>query len=107
MDGQGFDQPGRILIAANGVVQNSEAQTVNLGHNRVTLRDQWGTAPILCEGIDAEIALPVAAQRVSIYPLDEQGDRRSPLVVRAANGRAVLPLRSTENTLWYEVEIRD
>jgi hypothetical protein len=107
MDGQGFEQPGRILIAANGVVQNSEAQTVNLGHNRVTLRDQWGTAPILCEGIDAEIALPVAAQRVSIYPLDERGDRRSPLVVRAANGRAVLPLRSTENTLWYEVEIRD
>ncbi|MCB9937101.1 MAG: cellulase family glycosylhydrolase [Planctomycetaceae bacterium] len=106
IDGQGFDQSGRILIAANGIVHNSDAHIEELGDNRITLRDRWGSAPILCEGIDAEIALPVAPSRVKFYSLDEQGDRRSSISARAVNDRTVLPLRSTEKTLWYEVEIQ-
>ena len=106
MDGTGFDQPGRILIAATGIVQNSAADVEDLGNKRITLRDQWGKAPILCEGIDAEIALPVAASRVKFFALNERGERRSQLAAGAVNGRTVLPLRSAEKTLWYEVEIQ-
>ncbi|MCA9118601.1 MAG: cellulase family glycosylhydrolase [Planctomycetaceae bacterium] len=106
MNGTGFDRTGRILIAANGIVRNSDAKTEDLGNNRITLRDQWGKSPILCEGINAEISLPVAASRANFYALDGRGERRSAISVRALNGRTVLPLQSSAKTLWYEVEIR-
>lgn len=106
IDGTGFDQPGHILIAANGIVQNTAAKIEDLGSNRITLRDQWGKSPILCEAIDAEISLPADASRVKLFPLDEQGTRRTAVATRALNGRTILPLRSSDKTLWYEVEIQ-
>ena len=101
--GQG---PGRVLIAATGAVQEHGAELEDLGNNRVTLRNNWGTAPILCEGIPATILLPVAPDRVRLYPLDAAGNRREAVPVSAENGRAKLDLTPRHRTLWYEVEIR-
>ncbi len=99
-------KPGRILIAATGAVQNTGAQLEDLGDNRVTLRNRWGTEPVLCEGIPATLVLPVAAERVRLYPLDESGNRRGAVPVAAEGGRAVVELLPRHKTLWYEVEIR-
>jgi hypothetical protein len=99
-------QSGRVLIAASGVVQDTGAVLEDLGNNRVTLRNRWGTEPVVCEGIPVTIVLPVAADRVRLYPLDAAGNRREPVPVSAESGRAKLDLAPRHKTLWYEAEVR-
>jgi hypothetical protein len=105
-DGGGFDRPGRILVAATGVAQNQGAKFHHLDDERITLGDQWGSAPELCEAVAAEIVLPVAADRVRFYPLDESGQRRAAATVEASGSKTLLRLGPPHQTVWYEVEIR-
>ncbi|MHC4180757.1 MAG: hypothetical protein ACYSWU_24930, partial [Planctomycetota bacterium] len=106
IDGKAFDRPGRILITATGWVQNTDAQLERLANDRVTLGDQWGSEPVLCEGVPAEITLPVPAERVRFYPLDESGDRRAAVPCNEQDGKALLQLGPEHKTVWYEAEIR-
>jgi len=106
LDGEGFDKSGRILIAATGWEQNTGAKLEELGGNRVTLRNRWGREPVLCEGVPAEITLPVEPEKVKFYPLDESGNRRAAVSVSGTDGKAVLHLGPEHKTVWYEVEIR-
>ena len=106
IDGDGFDKPGRILIAATGWAQNRDAELEQLGGDRVTLRNRWGNEPVLCEGIPASIELPVKADRVQLFPLDESGNRRGPAEVTSRDGKCVLPLDPKHKTVWYEAVIR-
>jgi len=106
IDGPGFDQPGRILLAATGWAMNTDAKLEQLGNSRVTLRRNWGKEPVLCEGVPAEVELPVPASRVRCFALDQRGDRKQPVPCRDHNGRAVVPIGPSYRTLWYEVEIR-
>ena len=106
LDGEGFDQPGRILVAATGWVQNRDAKLERLDDQRVTLHDRWGRAPVLCEGIRASLTLPVPAGRVKCYPLDESGNRRAAIAVGGSGSAAQLDLDPRHKTVWYEVEIR-
>ena len=106
IDGEGFDKPGRILLAATGWQENSGAKLENLGGNRVTLRDRWGREPILCEGIAAAILLPAEPERVKFYPLDESGNRRPSAPVADRDGKTLINLGPQHKTVWYEVEIR-
>ena len=105
VDGEGFDRPGRILVAATGWVQNRGAELEDLGGDRVTLGTKWGTEPVLFEGIPAEILLPVSADRVRFYPLDESGNRRAAVKSTLREGKAAVVLDPSHETVWYEVEI--
>ncbi|HYW80557.1 MAG TPA: hypothetical protein VE890_13320, partial [Thermoguttaceae bacterium] len=105
VDGQGFAGQGRILIAATGDMQNKDANLQQLGGNRVTLQRQWGTEPILCEGIPARLTLPVPADRVRLYPLDESGNRREAIPCSSYKGETLLTLDPKHKTVWYEAEI--
>ncbi|HPP54244.1 MAG TPA: hypothetical protein PK777_14930, partial [Thermoguttaceae bacterium] len=94
-------------VAATGWVQNTGAVLKELAEQQVTLGNQWGQEPILCEGIPAELVVPVPADRVKFYALDESGRRRQPIPVeKSPTGGTLLRLGSQYKTLWYEVEIR-
>ena len=88
------------------MVQNKGAQLRTLDGKHVTLGDRWGEAPVCCEGIAAEILHPVAADRVTVYPLDTAGNRRSSVQPTARDGPAVIAIGPAYKTLWYEVELR-
>jgi hypothetical protein len=105
VDGRDFKSPGRILIAATGWVGNQGAELEHLGGDRVTLGNRWGEGPTLCEGIPAEITLPVPPDRVRFYPLDESGNRREAAAVTPRDGGSVLPLSPRHRTHWYEAEL--
>jgi hypothetical protein len=60
---------------------------------------------VLCEGIPAIITLPVAKHRVTLYPLDESGNRREAAAVHGTHERTAISLDPKHRTLWYEVEI--
>lgn len=97
-------QTVQMLITATGYVQNTGWGWEELGDNRVTVRDNWGTAPTLVEGIPARIILPMPAGAVQAYALDERGARKAKLPVgRDASGRAVIQIGAQYQTLWYEV----
>jgi hypothetical protein len=106
LDGVGFDRPGRILLAATGDVQNRGAQLQQLPDGKVTLGNRWGEEPLLCEGVLAEVVLPVAPARVKFYPLDESGNRRAAAAAGERAGRALLTLGPQHKTVWYEIEIQ-
>ena len=106
IDSKTFDGPGRILVTATGWVQNQGAQLEELGGDRVTLGRNWGSEPVLCEGIPAEILLPVGANRVRIFPLDESGNRRAAVSCGGRDGKTALILDPKHQTIWYEVQIR-
>ncbi len=106
IDGPGFSQPGRILVAATGWAQNSNAQLETLHDNRVTLGARWGDPPVLCEGVSATVSLSVPSSRVRCYPLDEAGNRRAAVPVQASGEQAMITLSPIHKTLWYEVEIQ-
>ncbi|MGL6194344.1 MAG: carbohydrate binding domain-containing protein [Thermoguttaceae bacterium] len=117
MTGNGFGEeadsgPVRILVAATGEMKNTGMQFENLGGDRKTIRN-WGTGPILCEGIQANIFLPVdQSKKVTFYPLDESGNRRE--AVKAAEAKVFIPgdsprvqveLDPKYKTVWYEIVI--
>ena len=87
-------------------MQNQGARLRHLEDDKVTLGGQWGGEPELCEGIAAEVVLPVAADHVRFYPLDESGQRRPPVPVEAQGDKTVLRLGPQHRTVWYEVEVR-
>ena len=105
IDGQGFDRPGRVLIAATGWMQNQNAKLEHLSDHRITLRHQWGQEPVLCEGIPAATTLPVPVERAKFFPLDEAGNRREAIPVGSNENRALVELDPRRQTVWYEVEI--
>ncbi len=105
INGEDFDDSGRILIAATGVMLNQGAQLQDLGERRVTLGRNWGAEPVMCEGVPATVSLPVSAERVTLYPLDEAGNRRSAIGVENRDGQAELVLSADYKTVWYEVEV--
>jgi len=106
LDGDSFDEKGRILIAATGAMQNKDAKLEDLGDNRITLRDQWGDEPVMCEGISTEVVLPISADQVTLYPLDEAGNRRRAIAAVEKQDKTQLALSPEHETVWYEVEIR-
>ena len=107
LEGEGFRGPGRILLAATGWVQNTGATLKELGAEQVTLGNQWGQEPVLCEGVPAEVVVPAPPDRVKCYALDEAGQRTQEIKVeKSPTGQAVLRLGPQYKTLWYELEIR-
>ncbi|MFZ5829466.1 MAG: carbohydrate binding domain-containing protein, partial [Planctomycetota bacterium] len=105
LDGPGFDQPGRVLIAATAATQNTGWEMQQLADDKVTVSNRWGKEPVLCEGVPAAVTLPVSASRVKLYALDESGSRHEPVPV-AGGARAELKLDPRLKTVWYEVEIK-
>lgn len=101
--------PGRcrLLITAAGRRQNTNWGWEELGDDRVTLRSNWGEPPTLVEVIPARIILPLPAESVQAWALDERGQRREPVPFSPEqNGHAVLPIGPANRTLWYEVVAR-
>jgi hypothetical protein len=103
MDGPDFVSPGRVLLTATGDFANTGWSRQAEG-DRVTVRDQWGRAPVLVEGIPATITLPVAASRVKAHALDGSGARAGEVPV-AGDAQAVLTIGPQYRTLWYEIAI--
>jgi hypothetical protein len=104
MDGADFSSPGHILITALGTEENTGQIWHDPAHT--TIGHDWGKAPVLAEGIEARITLPVAASRVSVWSLDERGNIHEKLPVTGSDQQAVIETSGRYGSLWYEVEVR-
>jgi len=100
--------PGTYLLAATGLVHNTDAVVVSLDKKSTVSCNNsggmTGTAPILCEGIEAEIGFAGIGNRMRCYALDQDGNRMQEVPVRTdETGEAVLVIRPEYKTIWYEI----
>ncbi len=111
LDGNGFGQKSggketRILVAATGLMENTGMKFQHLDGDKITLADQWGKGPILCEGIPATLTLTgVDLKKVRCYPLDEKGNRKDAIGVKQADKGVVVELSPEHKTIWYEIVV--
>ncbi len=102
-------RPVRLLITATGYAENTNIRWKEVpGYPpKSSCGRNWGEPPSLVEGIPATITLPLPAERVRAWALDERGQRKIAIPIKAdPNGNAVLSLGPQWQTLWYEVATR-
>ena len=103
-------RPGRYLLAATGLVQNTDMKIVQVEDNppKLSISNAYGgrlgTGPVLCEGIDAELVFAGLGGRVKCYALDPDGNRVQEVeVINRTSGEAVLNIGPKYKTIWYEM----
>ncbi len=103
---------GDALLAETGsrsvIIVTGECGNTGMQWNaaRTTLvNNNWGQSPSLAEVIPATVDLPVPAERVRGWALDETGTRTEELAVTPMGADCRLSIGLPWQTLWYEVEI--
>lgn len=113
-EGNGMGPGSTTLLVATGYTHNKDAKfTVEKDADgnpttRISCRlKDWGQAPVVTEGINAVVTLASDASATSCWALDENGDRKMALPVKAASdGRAVVEIGEKYQTVWYEVSVK-
>ena len=107
-------RPGNYLLAATGLVHNTDMKIVEVGKNPSKLSisepegGRLGTGPILCEGINAKLVFAGLKDRVKCYALDSDGNRIAEVpVISTPAGEAVLEIDPIYKTVWYEVLVKE
>ncbi len=97
--GDDFHSPGaRILVTATGYVEN---QGMVWNSERTSVGDQWGTGPVLCEGIPFQ--LTVKTSRATAWALDGRGRRVALVPGQTDSDSTRFAFGPRYKTLWYEV----
>lgn len=107
----GHIKPGTYLLALTGLCHNTDAVYVEIGGNRLSSCEinggAKGKAPVLCEGIKADLKLSALAGRVECHALDGGGNRMEQVRVSSdAEGNAVVFVGPEYKTVWYELIIK-
>ena len=110
-DATGFGTDGRaarILLAATGLSHNGGAKFTDHGNGTISSRDNdWGHGPTEIEGIPATITLPALAAQTTCRALDERGEPKADVPVKAdASGHAVIAISPAFRTIWYEIAVK-
>ena len=103
-------RPGKYLLAATGLVQNTDMKIVKVKDNPQILSisepegGRLGTGPVLCEGINAKLLFAGLKDKVKCYSLDPDGNRMEEVSVTSTSaGEAVLEIDPKYKTIWYEM----
>jgi hypothetical protein len=100
--------PNRILVAATGFMENTGMkfeQYDNTNPDRMTVHNNWGNAPILCEGIPLTLELHTNGKMVRCFALNSSGQRKEQVGkdIISSQKTATIKLTPETKTLWYEI----
>ena len=112
-EGNGFEK-GTSLLVATGYTHNKDAKfkrELDKDGNPTTIISSrwydWGTGPMMTEGIPATVTLPSAAEATTCWALDESGARKVEVpVTKGADGEAVVEIGEKYQTVWYEISVK-
>ena len=96
--------PASILLAATGDFGNRGRVVKQLSGKKITLTDRGG-APVLAEGIHAEVTMPADPAKIQCYALDPHGDRKAEVPAEKAAGGSKIVIGPQYQTVWYEIEV--
>ena len=102
VDGQPVSKSHRLLLAAAGNVENA-GMGWNDSHTSVGTR--WGSAPTICEGINARVTLAVTNKNAKVYALDGAGAHAIEVPSSLTDGKLSFAIGPQFKTLWYEIVV--
>jgi hypothetical protein len=106
-DGDSFKEPASGLLVATAYNENQGMFLETIVDARTTIRGSWGYGPVMVEGVSAEFAMAVPADRVTVYALDSTGNRTVEVPVKADSaGNATFSIGAEYKTLWYDLIIK-
>ncbi len=103
--------PKHWLLAASGFMENKDMKFVKYDEKsdgkdeRYTVHKDWGTGPVLCEGIPVSLVLPKDTVVAKIYALDASGNRRAEFAAGVSGNETVVAADPRYQTLWYEIVV--
>ena len=69
--------------------------------------DDWGTGPMITEGVPVKIKLASKAAATRCWALDGSGKRCKKVpVIKAEDGSAIVEVGPEYKTIWYEISVR-
>lgn len=95
--------PANILLAATGLVENKGMVLEKTSETKIKLTD-WGTGPVLAEGIPATIKFTAPAEKTECFALDPRGDRKHKIPVKKVDKKTCeINIKPDYQTVWYEI----
>jgi hypothetical protein len=95
-------QSPRLLLVATARAENT-AQASNLSNTKLV---DPGHAPVLCEPVVGKVLFRTDRLHVELIPINADGTRQKPIECVVSNGVAILDLKASYQTLYYEIEVR-
>ena len=104
-------ESGRWLLALTGAVHNTDARIIEISGEQMTFSDTVGgfkgTAPVLCEGIEASLKLNSLAGKVVCRALNASGEPVCEVPVGDdGRGNAIVKVDPRYKTVWYELIVK-
>ena len=98
--------PERYLLVITGEMTNTGMKLEPLGEDKVTVGNRWGSPPVLCEGVPAQLFLKgKTAAKVKCWPLDASGNRQKEFSAASGSREAIIELKPEYKTIWYEIQV--
>ncbi len=104
----GFGSSGKsnILVTATGVTENKDMTIEKVDEKHIRLSN-WGTGPVVTEGIPATLRIPADASKTKCFALDPGGNRKLEVPVKNnGSNTSEIVLKPEYETIWYEIDIQ-
>lgn len=101
--GDSFTNDCTALVVASGWWENTGQVWKDATRNSVG--NQWGGPPMRMEVIPFTLTLPVPTNRVTVWRLNQVGQRLGTLDVTGSATNTVLTVTANAATIWYEIEV--
>ena len=101
--GEVFTNDCTALIAATGWYENTGQVWTDT--NKTSVGNQWGTQPVLTEVVPFTITLPVATNYVSVWSLDQRGQRLAALPISGSSSSTTITITTNTASAWYELDV--
>ncbi|HWI59689.1 MAG TPA: carbohydrate binding domain-containing protein, partial [Bacillota bacterium] len=101
--GEVFTNDCTLLIVASGWWENTGQVWTDT--NKVSVANKWGGAPVLTEVVPFTLTLPVGTNYVSVWILDERGQRKAALPVTGDATMTTLSVTANAGSIWYELNV--
>jgi hypothetical protein len=101
--GEVFTNDCTALIVATGWAENTGQMWSDA--NKTSVGNHWGQAPVLTEVVPFTLTLPVGTNHVSVWSLDERGQRKAALQVSGDASATTISVTTNSGSIWYELRV--
>lgn len=102
LDEQPLRQSTKLLLVVSGAVLNSDMGWDETFH---TVGKKWGSAPMMAEGLTADLRLQTDQAGLQVQPLDEHGNPHGTVKSERDGGRLSFRIDPSHKTLWYAIRV--
>jgi hypothetical protein len=101
--GEVFTNDCAALIVGTGWWENTNQVWTDSSKNSVG--NKWGGAPVLTEVVPFTLTLPVGTNSVSVWSLNERGQRKAVLPVSGTAFSTTIAVDTNAASIWYELQV--